>query len=105
MLQPNTAELVQGRARLIVAAAAAADETMHFQGEVACSATSGLRVFETTAVAAAVTVVPLCCWSSCSARLLAAEWGLKAPVVQQLQLHEPVVIDGVTVTALDANHW
>lgn len=41
---------------------------------------------------------------SCSARLLAAEWNLHAPTVQQLQLNQPTLIDAVTVTALDANH-
>jgi Cft2 family RNA processing exonuclease len=39
-----------------------------------------------------------------SAKLLAAEWNLRAPTVQVLQLNQPTVIDGVTVTALDANH-
>lgn len=41
---------------------------------------------------------------SCSARLLAAEWNLHAPTVQQLQVNQPTVIEAVTVTALDANH-
>lgn len=40
-----------------------------------------------------------------SAKLLSAEWNLRAPIVRTLELHTPVVIDGVTVTALDANHW
>jgi DNA cross-link repair 1A protein len=39
-----------------------------------------------------------------SARLLAAEWGLRAPTVKVLPLGQPRVMDGVTVTALDANH-
>jgi DNA cross-link repair 1A protein len=44
-------------------------------------------------------------WASpISTRLLAAEWGLRPPRVRVLQLGQPVVVDGVSVTALDANH-
>ena len=56
-------------------------------------------------MANAAAAVTACVGASCSARLLAAEWGLRAPTVKQLQLNRPVVIEGVTVTALDANHW
>lgn len=42
--------------------------------------------------------------SPISARLLDHEWGLRAPTVQVLQLGQPTVIEGVTVTAVDANH-
>lgn len=42
--------------------------------------------------------------SAISARLLEHEWGLKAPMVQVLQLGQPTVVEGVTVTAIDANH-
>lgn len=42
--------------------------------------------------------------SPVSAKLLAAEWNLRAPTVQVLQLNQPTAIDGVSVTALDANH-
>jgi hypothetical protein len=45
-----------------------------------------------------------CTCNACSAKLLAAEWSLRAPTVRQLQLNQPTVIEGVTVTALDANH-
>lgn len=44
-------------------------------------------------------------WASpVSARLLAHEWSLRAPTVQVLQLNQPRLVDGVRVTALDANH-
>eukprot|EP00775_Hariotina_reticulata_P012755 gene12755-12884_t len=42
--------------------------------------------------------------SAVSARLLALEKGLHSPLVQVLPIERPVVIDGVTVTAIDANH-
>lgn len=47
---------------------------------------------------------PVVVLMACSARLLDAEWNLRAPTVRVLQLNQPTVIDGVTVTALDANH-
>lgn len=44
-------------------------------------------------------------WASpVSAALLGQEWGLCAPTVQVLQLNTPRLVDGVRVTALDANH-
>eukprot|EP00878_Enallax_costatus_P007518 GHUV01007874.1.p1 GENE.GHUV01007874.1~~GHUV01007874.1.p1 ORF type:complete len:518 (+),score=175.46 GHUV01007874.1:1203-2756(+) len=42
--------------------------------------------------------------SAISARLLAHEWGLRPPTVQVLELGRPTVIQGVTITAIDANH-
>lgn len=42
--------------------------------------------------------------SPVSARLLAHDWGLRAPQVQVLQLGQPLLLQGVTVTAIDANH-
>lgn len=42
--------------------------------------------------------------SAVSARLLALEKGLHPPVVRVLPAGEAVVIDSVTVTAIDANH-
>jgi DNA cross-link repair 1A protein len=42
--------------------------------------------------------------SPVSARLLAHDWGLRAPQVQELRLGQPRVLQGVTVTAIDANH-
>lgn len=42
--------------------------------------------------------------SPVSARVLAHDWGLRAPQVQVLQLGQPLLLQGVTVTAIDANH-
>ena len=42
--------------------------------------------------------------STTSSRILAVDYGLKAPVVVPLALNERVVIEGVGVTPLDANH-
>jgi L-ascorbate metabolism protein UlaG (beta-lactamase superfamily) len=42
--------------------------------------------------------------SPVSARLLAHDWRLRAPQVQELPLGQPLVLQGVTVTAIDANH-
>lgn len=48
--------------------------------------------------------LPLSAAVAHSAKLLAAEWNLRAPTVRVLQANQPTVIEGVTVTALDANH-
>lgn len=48
--------------------------------------------------------LPLSAAVARSAKLLAAEWNLRAPTVRVLQPNQPTVIEGVTVTALDANH-
>jgi hypothetical protein len=42
--------------------------------------------------------------SPVSARLLSHDWGLRAPQVKVLQLGQPLLLQGVTVTAIDANH-
>lgn len=42
--------------------------------------------------------------SAISARMLDHEWGLRAPTVQVVEVGQPTVVQGVTVTALDANH-
>jgi L-ascorbate metabolism protein UlaG (beta-lactamase superfamily) len=42
--------------------------------------------------------------SPVSARLLAHDKGLRAPQVQELRLGQPLLLQGVTVTAIDANH-